>query len=167
MGTPDYTEKAGALADGLRQLATFVENHPELYDDLRGVASNRLLSYLIGSPEVRDRMLRIARVAVAAGVSVSERDESRWANLDLAFGPVKVQIYTDRSWLMAEPQPPVEVSPYPSLLADVGPVCGRSCCTYPPGVAADCHCAEPVGHDGPHRSAHVGIWPEDGETPDA
>ncbi len=45
--------------------------------------------------------------------------------------------------------------------------CGRSCCTFPPGAAADCRCVEPVGHDGPHRSAHTGIWPEDGETPDA
>lgn len=146
MGTPDNTEKARALADGLRQLAAFVEIHPELYGDLSGVANARL-AYIIGNPTVRDRMLTIARAAIAAGATASERAEAKWANLDLAFGPVKVQVYTDRSWLMAEPQPPVEVPSYPSLLAEIEPVCNGECdeltCWWSPTCPAHRQYADP------------------------
>jgi hypothetical protein len=145
-------DKARDLASGLRRLADLIGDNPDLYGDLSNVGSAKLLCYVLGSKDVRDRMVAIAHAALAAGAEVSERaDDPKWANLDLRFGPLKVQVYTDKSWLGAVPAPPVEVPGYTPLLS---PTCGEACCTF--GEPRSAHrCTRPTDHVGDHVSSHL------------
>lgn len=93
-------ERAAAMADGLRQLARFVEANPHLAE---------WLDYPLGSmnapisraEEPRPLLADFTRAALAAGGTVdkyySGDDHQTWAGIHARFGPVRVQVYTYRA----------------------------------------------------------------------
>lgn len=109
-------EKARELAEGLRQFARVVESNPDLYEDLNPVT--RLLSYIPGGQDVRERMLTVVQACTAAGARpVENTTDAKWASVDLFFGPVALHVYAERSWLGDVPTPPVQLPAYQPLLA--------------------------------------------------
>jgi hypothetical protein len=90
--TPD-TDRAAALAAGLRALAAMVTEHPHLAKDLGCAGRHMLVSVGHGSDVARDQILAFARAGLASGATVTEMDNGTHAGVRVAFGPICVQVY--------------------------------------------------------------------------
>lgn len=85
------------LAEGLRQLAAFVEANPDMADDLRYplTSINQPWNDYLG--DAKDYLARYARAGIRAGAKVTKNyDGGKYASVDLHFGPIRMHVYADR-----------------------------------------------------------------------
>lgn len=85
------TDRAAAMATGLRALADMVEAHPEITHDLRYVFDDILVSV-----DTRAEISRLARAGAKTGAKVTKHVGSKFAGVNVAFGPVGLHVYADR-----------------------------------------------------------------------
>lgn len=92
----EQEKRAAAMADGLRELARFVEDNPQFVD---------AMSYPLGCMNApvnrvsnpRDLIAEFARAAAKRGGVVRKNFSADWGGIDVAFGPVGVHVYTHRA----------------------------------------------------------------------
>jgi hypothetical protein len=89
------TERAAAMAAGLRELAAMVTDHPHLADNLRCGMRRWLVSVGHGGADARAQVIAFARAGRACGATVTEHDDGHtYAGVDVAFGPaVNLHVY--------------------------------------------------------------------------
>ena len=91
------TERAGALAAGLHELAAMFTEHPQLAAEIP-YSLSQITVYI--SPrrdgDVRDRIVAFARAGIACGATVTESSDpgSDYAGVDLQFGPIGLHVYS-------------------------------------------------------------------------
>lgn len=131
--TTTVTDRAAALAAGLRALAAMFTEHPELAAEVPYTLS---AIPVFVSPrrdgDVRARIVAFARAGMACGATVTESNDSGsdYAGVDLQFGPVRLNVYSRTEQVHAVTRRTVEqvddqtcrvteYTPRP-LLADLG-----------------------------------------------
>ncbi len=113
---------ARELADGLRAAAALVEELPELALSLQ--YSVRPLHIPVMHRDNPVHLLAAAaRASLARGGTVSKSYDDKYGNVDVAFGPVQLQVYVNREQVCERVVTGVtkvtETVPDPALLAEV------------------------------------------------
>lgn len=87
------TDRAAALAAGLRELANMIEKNPALLDisAIRYVFDRALVSV-----DTREDVSALARAGARSGAKVTKHVGSKYAGVDIAFGSASLHVYADR-----------------------------------------------------------------------
>jgi hypothetical protein len=72
-----------------------VMTRPELVDAMPRYIGTTILLPLGDRDDARDRLIAFARAGKAAGAELSEHDDTKYAGIRLAFGPVVANVYAD------------------------------------------------------------------------